>query len=131
MNKINVSLTVFCFSVLLNGCAQTLILPTDQKGLYCVSLVNDIKNACYAERKIEVEDCEKRNEKRRELSKKDQELMNEEIKKSSANEDKKMLARILMSLKGGIQIENCNKYTTHCDDEYKNLFINKCGGRIE
>ncbi|MCI5138951.1 MAG: hypothetical protein D3922_11185 [Candidatus Electrothrix sp. AR1] len=90
-----------------------------------------MKNACYDERNEEIEKCREGNRQRKELAKKDIDLTEEKAKDSGVNKDKRLLGYALTSLKGALQMENCNNLVSHCDNKYKESFVSVCGGRIE
>ena len=64
MKKNITLLIVGCSLIFLGGCGPKMIPPTDSRGVECLELIKDIKNACYAERKKEIEPCQKRNSER-------------------------------------------------------------------
>ena len=149
MKKYIALLIVSCLISFLNGCAPKMIPPTDPRGLKCVELATKIKNACYDKWKEPIEACEERNSRRKrlteinmkltkekltkknKLTEEDQELLEEKAKDNDLSEDQKLLAYTAIALRGALEMENCNSYAKECDDEYKELFVSKCGGRIE
>ncbi|MCI5130156.1 MAG: hypothetical protein D3904_01240 [Candidatus Electrothrix sp. EH2] len=125
-------LMALCLVVFLSGCAPKMIHPTDSRGLKCVDLITKVKNLCYETKKDDIEACRDRNREREEFRERDKKLMEEKAKDSKAHKDKKLLAYALVSLRGSLEMENCNKkFAKECNDEYKENFVSKCGGRIE
>lgn len=117
--------------LLLTACAPKYHQPTSDKGMKCVRVLKELRNACYRASQSEVNECERVGREYDASMDKERALLEQEHLSGKTSKDQFLSESLALSLQGGFQRENCSRLTQHCDDEYNREFVNRCGGVIK